>query len=351
MKSSLKWVLIYLLVIQFGLGYVIPTSWTYDQRIRYEVFKEDTTVLDVVLDQIKARIDREDLTDYVIILGDSVGYSGPGGPDQSIGYYMSQISREQGRPLTVFNLALPAMQTGDLYTVLLKLRAKGIATPRLVINLLHAGFVVRAPYPPVVFWLDNDLKQMDPDSWSRFRQHLIDAGRAKEDPLLTALFQRYIAPHVSLLRYRPVIKGELMSLFSAREVYDTRAWTEKPGLAELLQGYEYQIGFNPAPVDLTEQNPQIYFLQKIMDLTRNDQVLYYLTPTNQELMKPNVTNPGYRENVTRISEWMTAQGVDYLDLESALDPSLFADHVHLTPEGYRVLAGRLLEQLNQPAKQ
>jgi len=351
LKSSLKWVIVYLLLIQFGLSYVVPTTWMYDKRIRYEVFKEDTVVLDAVLDQIKRQVDREGLTDYVVILGDSVGYSGPGGPDQSIGYYMSQISQEQGKPLTVFNLALPAMQIGDFYTVLLKLRAKEIATPRLVINLMHAGFVARAPYPPVVFWLDQELKRMDHDSWARVEQHLIQADRAKEDPLPSALFQRYVAPHVALLRYRPVIKGKLMSLFSAKEVYDTRVWTEKPGLAELLQGYEYQIGFNPAPVDLTDQNPQIYFLQKLMDLTRNDQVLYYLTPTNQELMKANVSNPGYRANVEAISRWMTAQGVDYLNLESALDPSLFADHVHLTPEGYRVLAGRLLEHLNQRAGQ
>ncbi|MFZ5826750.1 MAG: hypothetical protein ACOY94_20870 [Bacillota bacterium] len=349
MSASWKYVIGYLLVIQLGLGLVVPQRWLYDHRVPYEVFKEDPRIIDLVLDHIDRQIKRERLTNYVIMLGDSVGYSGPGGPKQSIGYYMEELSREQGKPLKVFNLALPAMQTGDIYVVLLKLRQRGIATDRVIINLLYGGFVARNPDPPIAFWLADDLAKLDLAAWKRFREHLARNGRTPDDRSPSALFDRHFAPKISLLAYRPVLKGQIMKRLKpgAKEVYDTRPWTEKPELPRILAGYEYQNAFNPAPFVMTEQNPQIYFLQKIIAHTGASRPLIYLTPTNQELMKANVSQKGYQENLGRIDAWFQGKPVTYLNWERSLEDRLFSDHVHLTPEGYRILAEMLLAQLNK----
>lgn len=348
MSSSWKYVIAYLLIIQLGLGLVIPQRWLYDHRVPYEVFKEDPRMIDLVLDHIEREIKRERLQDYVIMLGDSVGYSGPGGPRQSIGFYMEEISREQGQPLRVFNLALPAMQTGDIYVLLLKLQQRGIATDRLVINLLYAGFVARNPDPPIAFWLADDLRRLDPKAFERFGDHLAQNDRAGANRSLSALFDQHVAPKISLLAYRPVLKGQLMQRLKpgAKEVYDTRPWTEKPELPGIMAGYMYQQAFNPAPFVMTEQNPQIYFLQKMITHTEGRRPLFYLTPSNQELMKANVSQREYQENLGRIDAWFDGKPVQYLNLERALEHRLFSDHIHLTPEGYRILAKLLLTQLN-----
>lgn len=346
LSSSWKYVIAYLFIIQLGLGLVVPQQWLYQHRVPYEVFKEDPRTIDLVLDQIERQIERQDLQEYVILLGDSVGYSGPGGPDQSIGVQMEQISREQGQPLTVFNLALPAMQTGDMYVLLLKLQQRGIATDRVVINLIYAGWVARTPSPPIAFWLADDLRQLDPASWERFRNHLALNQRVHTEESLSRLFDQHVAPHISLLAYRPVLKAQLMKRINAtvKEVYDTRPWTEKPELPGIMAGYMYQNALNPAPFDMTEQNPQIYFLEKIIALTGETPPLFFLSPTNQELMKANVSQQGYQENLARIDAWFQGRPVTYLDLEHALEHRLFTDHLHLTPEGYKILAGLLVKQ-------
>lgn len=347
MKSSLRYVLSYLLLIQILLGHFVPTEWFYQHRVQYEIFKSDPTVLDLAIDEMKIRVDKEHLTEYVVILGDSVGYSGPGGPEQSMGAFMEQISQANGAPLRVFNLALPAMQMGDVYTTLLKLQRRGLRPRHVVINILYAGFVARNPAPPSTFWLTDDLKELDPESWTAFREQLEANDRVQQEPFFSGIIRRYVSPHASLLRYRGVLRHRLVHGLTGPggEVSDTRPWREKPWLQDLVQGWQYQHGFNPTPFDMSERNAQIYFLQRLIALMTDGNLLIYLSPTNQELMKQNVTVPGYQENITRIERWFQGRPVHFVNLESAFDQRFFADHVHLTPEGYRDLAGILLERL------
>lgn len=348
MSRSWRYVLIYLLLIQFGLGYLIPAQWLYHYRIPYEVFKEDARTFDQALDVIERQIKAEQLTDYVIILGDSVGYSGPGGPTQSIGYYMEEISQGAGAPLRVFNLSEPAMQVGDLYVALLKLKERGIATNRVVINLLYGGFTIRDPHPSIVFWLADDLRRLDPVSAQRFTKHLADNERGPKPTTIPNLFDQYITPHVSLLAYRPVLQAQWRAMrASGQEVYDVRPWSEKPELPGILADPMYQNAFKPYPFVMSEQNPQIYFLDRIIDLLEGSQVIVYLTPTNQVLMQANVSQPGYQENLARLDDWFRGKPVTWRNWEHALEDRLFADHVHLTPEGYKVLAGMLLHELGR----
>lgn len=348
MSRSWRYVLVYLLLIQLGLGLLIPAQWLYHYRIPYEVFKEDPRTLDQALDVIARQIKAEKLTDYVIILGDSVGYSGPGGPTQSIGYYMEEISQTAGKPLRVFNLSAPAMQVGDFYVILLKLKERGIATNRVVINLLYGGFGIRAPYPAIAFWLADELRRLDPVSAERFAKHLADNERGPKPVTLPNLVDQYVTPHFALLAYRPVLQAQARALrASGQEVYDTRPWTAKPELPRILADPMYQNAFKPSPFVMSEQNPQVYFLDRIIDLLAGSQVLIYLTPTNQVLMQQNVAQPGYQENLARLEDWFRGKDVTYRNWEHALEDRLFADHVHLTPEGYQLLAGMLLQELGR----
>lgn len=348
MSSTWKYAIVYLLVLQFALGLLVPDSWTYHYRIPYEAFKEGPHTLDLALDQIEGEIRREGLTDYVILLGDSVMYSGPGGPEQSIGYYMEQLAQAEGRPLRVFNLAQPAMQVGDVYIVLDKLRRRGIATDRLVINFVYAGFVNREGGAPIVYWLGDDLQRVDPEAWSRYRTSIIENPQATVSRTPVERLNAGLRRLVPLLAYQPVLKERLFRVAgSVKEVYDTRPWTDKPGLPELMKQYMYQRSFSPEPFDMTAANPQVDFLQRILAKTADHPPLIFLSPTNQVLMAENTAHPGYQANLRAVDAWFEGKPAVYRNWESALPDGLFTDQVHLTPEGYKVLAGMILQTLEE----
>lgn len=349
MSSAWKYVIAYLLIIQLAIGWVVPDTWVYYYRVPYDVFKEaPNNTVDVALDQIARQIAREGLQDYVVLLGDSVGYSGPGGPEQSIGYYMEEISRAEDDPVRVFNLALPAMQAGDMYIVLKKLQERGIATDRVVINLIYGGFVARRPGPPIVYWLGDDLARLDPDAWDRYGEALIQNREARLARTTTEKLNAFLRSHIPLLTYQPVLKQKLMGAIKpTQEVYNTLPWHEKPYLPELMKEPLYQRDFSPEPFVMTTENPQLYFLEKIMAETADHPPLIFLTPVNQELMKENVTQPGYQENLQAVDAWFAQKPAAFHNWEHVLPDHLFADHVHLTPDGYRVLAGMILENLGR----
>lgn len=348
MSSTWKYAVAYLLILQFTLGLLVPESWTYHYRVPYDAFKEGPQTLELALNHIEREIRSEGLSDYVILLGDSVMYSGPGGPERSIGYYMERLAEAGGRSLRVFNLAQPAMQVGDVYIVLDKLRRRGIATDRLVINLTYAGFVNRQDGTPIVYWLGDDLKQVDPEAWGRYRASLVSSPQATISRTPVERLNAGLRRLIPLLAYQPVLKGRLLqAVLSTAEVYDTRPWTEKPGLPELMKEYMYQRGFSPEPFDMTNANPQIDFLERILAQTADHPPLVFLTPTNQVLMAANTTHPGYQANLRAVDAWFAEQAVVYRNWESALPDRLFTDQVHLTPEGYEVLAGMILQTLEE----
>lgn len=356
----LVYTMLFLLAAQLVVPALVPASLVYDYRLDYEYFRDNHANLDVAIREIGAEIRRERLTDYVVILGDSVAYSAPGGPEQSIGAVMEAIARTERKPLRVFNLAEPSMQVGDIYTVILKLHQAGIATPRLVINLLYGGFVARTPYPPVVFWLEEDLRRLDGEAYDRVRAHL-DAARldpaARPPATLAARFDRFVAgrlyPRFAPLAYRDFIRASLTRLVTGRnptaEVRDTRPWTEKPQLPRLLEEWEYQQAFLDTPFIMDESNPQVYFLERIMARTAGDRVLFFLSPVNQVLMRTKVAKPGYQENLRRVEQYFASKPVAFLNLEQAIPDRYFADHMHLTPEGYRLLGESIWRSLDAPA--
>jgi lysophospholipase L1-like esterase len=102
---------------------------------------------------------------------------------------------------------------------------------------------------------------------------------------------------------------------------------------------------DPKPLEMTMANPSVYLWDKILTNLKDADVLVYTNPVNQALLSPWVNDPGYQANVQRIDTFFKGEPAKYVNWEKAMPDSLFADHVHLTPEGYKKLAAMIGEQL------
>lgn len=346
---SIKYILLYLIIIQLVLPFLIPLNLVYNYRMDYELVKNKIDDLDGVLEQISRKIKNKNEENYLIILGDSVAYSGPGRPEQSISYYLTEISSQEGKKIPVYNLALPAMQTGDVYTMLLKLNEYGIKTDHLIINLVYAGFVERNPDPPSVFWLGQELRRLDQVTYSQVKEGLKANGKVETG--FKAVEQRlssFLSRKISLLKYKDYLFQLLTSGFNRDKTHDSeleKPWYEKESLKELLAQPEYQKGFADKTFILDETNPQTFFLNKILSFQEGKKTLVFLSPVNGQLMNEQINKPGYRKNLELIDHFFADRQVTYLNLHDSLPGELFSDHVHLIPRGYYELAQILWKQL------
>ncbi|MDD3270103.1 MAG: hypothetical protein PHX14_12365 [Syntrophomonadaceae bacterium] len=344
--------MMYMLVLQLALPYWANLNFAYQYRIKYDFIVNETVNLDVILEQIAAQIKREKLQDYLIVLGDSVAYSGPGPSSQSLAYYMEDIARQRGWPdLRVYNLAMPAMQTGDIYTMLLKLERHGISSDHLIFNLIYAGFAERNPDPSIVFWLQNDLKELDPDTYQAVLPQL-ESNNYKKSERLQLKVHNYIVSHLNIYRYRYLLRKDLEKRYYQAcniplpddSLGDAGIWTEKPGLNKMLQQQEYAKGFSAKSFDMSEKNPQILFLNKIIARQKNKQTIIFLAGINDVLLREKVRQPGYMQNLKLIDHYLAGKNVSYVNLQGRIDDSRFSDHVHLTAKGYQELSKILLDR-------
>ncbi len=346
---SLCYCAAFFFLTQVLMEYLIPLGLVYQNRVEFEILKDNPADIDCVLDLIKRSVEREGLSEYFIVLGDSVAYSGPGGPEQSVSRYMNDTAGERGLP-PVFNLAVPAAQAGDFYTLLLKLEEKGISTDNVIINLIYGGFVKRDPRPPVVYWFERDLARLDPKSYEAVRVHLEQARSArtganprKINEKIQEFLQYQVFPALPVLKYRDFIRDAIFRKIGVpRSTGDARPWYEKPYLPGLLKQAEYQRLFSPEPVVLDDTNPNVLFLEKIAERQRGKNLFVFMSPVNSELMKEEVSRPGYKQNLKEINAFMDQLARDYSfhyrDLSDAIPQELFSDHLHLVSRGYQRLA-------------
>ncbi|HLO02475.1 MAG TPA: hypothetical protein VK191_05120 [Symbiobacteriaceae bacterium] len=365
MRRDARWtvgfVLLFCVILQVTIGRLIPVEWLYHYRVDYESVKGNMAAgLHAAIERIDAEIRANPNQEYVILLGDSVTYSGPGGPEQSIGYYLEQWSRgataedraglapqevaprkDQGRPVKVYNLAEPGMMAGDIYTVLLMLQEKQIPLKKVALNLIYAGFPARGPGQPYFGWLGEELHRLDRTAWAKA------GGLESQRPDWTKRFRQTILSPLSIWAYRDVLRARLLSPFglgAAKEVTDVRPWTEKPTLKELMRQPLYQTVVDPRPLDLTDANPNVYLWNRMLDRLHEAgaDVFVYFSPVNQGLMGEWTKDPGYQANVKQIDGLFSQKPIRYVNLESGFMPdSLFTDHLHLIPEGYQRLAGAI----------
>lgn len=327
----------------------------YNHRMEYPMVKNNTANIDVILDQIHRRIEHDNVRDYIILLGDSVAYSGPGSSQQSIGPYLEQYYQEQGEVITVFNLAMPAMQVGDIYTMLLKLDQHNISTDRLIFNVIYAGFAERQPDPPIVFWLQDDLSRLDHTAFENIKPAL-EANQWTTEKNFPEKVNHLVTNNLTLFSYKDFIKADVIHRIDAfhgikrdDSLGDNRPWYEKEGLKEALNTPAYQKGFSINAFDMSKTNPQICFLDKIARHQEGKKALVFLGPVNPELME-QVNLPEYQDNLQQIQHYFSNDDWQYIDFHGQIDENLFTDHVHLIAEGYQVLARELGENFVIGAK-
>lgn len=361
--KTFRYFCVFLLLFELCLRLFPPTGLLYDERFNYEIFKDHPGLMDIYLDQLAKELNG---SEYIIILGDSVNFSGPGPASQSMAHYLQALVNRDlpERHIRVINLAQPAMQTGDIYTMLLMLDEHGISTDHIIINLIYTGFVARHYGNEAVFWLDQDLARLDLPS-------LEVAHFGSATPLtFNERLGRWLDGHLALLAYAPVLKeygwyfGQTM-FYGIEDPYqldkDLRPWHEKAWLREYLDRPEYERDLSAEAFDMRSVNTQIYFLDRIIAHQTPDThptasapttadahqkepgTLIFLASPNPALMAEQVQKPGFQENIKRIDEYFADQPVIYMNLYGRLDQGLFTDQVHLTAEGYEELAGILWE--------
>jgi len=322
----------------------------YSHRVDYNVIKDNLADFGATLDLIARDIKDKGLDDYVILLGDSVAYSGPGGPLQAVSRYMDDIAREEDLP-PVYNLAIPAAQMGDFYTILLMLDERGISTGHVILNLIYGGFVLRDPDPPIVYWLEHDLERLDPAAFAEISDELLRSRENKDRPDPIDLFIEYrVYSKAPVLKYRDFIRKAVEYRLGTASLAlgDARPWYEKEGLAEILKDPMYQRFYDPTPLILDESNLNVLFLDKIALHQAGKDLTVFMSPLNKDLMTEEASDPGYVANAAELRRFLETMaetlGFTYTDLTYSIPPNLFSDHVHLTWEGYMKLADLLWRQ-------
>ncbi len=342
--SSVTYASVFLVLLQMGFSALMPLNLVYTYRMDYNVVKDNPANVGTTLDLIARDIRHKHLEDYIILLGDSITYSGPGGPYQSVSRYMSDVA-ENGQLPPVYNLAIPAAQMGDFYTLLLMLDERGISTDHVILNLIYAGFVERDPDPPIVYWLEQDLRRLDPSAYQEITDDLAKSKENKGRPGHIDSFLEYeVYSKIPILRYRDFVRKAIeYRLGAASQVIgDSRPWYKKPSLREDLQAYVYQRQFDPSPLVLNSSNPNVSFLDRIALHQTGKSLIVYMSPLNKELMRREVSSPGFVENSANLNGFLkgmaAALGFSYVDLTDSIPSGQFSDHLHLTSDGYRHLA-------------
>jgi hypothetical protein len=336
-----------MLLIQVFLPGFVDSSIIYDYRIEYDLIKNRHENIKTALEQIGRVIKEEDMDDYIVLLGDSVMYSSPGTQEQSIGFYMEKVLQGDGKKIGVFNLSVPSNQIGDIYAILLLMDDYSISRDNVVINLIYQGFVGRNPYPPPIFWFTDILKDKDMEAYNRCLD--LEVMNDKIDPdieiRIVDELKETILGRLSIMNYKDILKAGIVNKLKGINTIteDGKSWKEKEFLVGMLNEPTMYRIFSTKEFDMTEKNYQIYFLEKIMKLQEDKNTLFYMHPANMDLLDTVKETPGYDNNLELVKEYFTSRNIDYLDMTGLIESSLYSDHIHLMPEGYRQLAEILVE--------
>lgn len=346
-KKIIIYSVIYFVIFQFSIIYLIDAETIYDNRVKYDVIKNDPRNMDITLEYIKNTIEKEGLEEYVIMIGDSVGYGTPCPSDMTISSYLEQDMRGSGANIRVFNLAMPAMQTGDMYTVMLRLQENDISLENVILDVTYEGFVERTPDPSPVFWFSEDLKRLDEESYREFEKLIVLNQKVEKNEFKESLapIKHGIFKNIPVFKYRDYMRVQMLSgIDKHRE--SLKPWYEKDFLKNLIKQYEYNRGFSDREFDMTNKNPQIYFIDKILDMQKGKNTMVFFCATNRDLLDEYMTE-GYMDNIIRVDQYFESKDeIQYMDFNGNVEQNLFSDHIHLLPDGYKMVADTVFEKIS-----
>ncbi|MCX7747081.1 MAG: hypothetical protein N2645_09355 [Clostridia bacterium] len=355
-RRGLIFLLVYILLIQFALPFLIPSSIVYNHRMKYDVIKNNIDNVEAVLKKIKEDIKERKLKEYVVILGDSVAYSSPGGEDTSIAYYMNGLAEKEKSPLKVYNLALPSNYPGDLYTMIKLMDTYGISTDHLIINFIYSEFL-STDKSTGIFWMSQYLRDVDYEAFEK-----IYVGRIFEKDKLYSFkkmrerLMHILNKEVPLLVYKDYIRNGFID--KIRETVDAdykkavniRPWYEKKDLPKIMLEEKNKWYYSDTPFIMDERNASIYFINKIMEHQKNKDTIVFLAASNRKLIPEATSKKGYNDNLRKIDEYFKGKPVTYINYDGKIDYNLFSDYVHLIPKGYEFLAKDLWAKVKSGLK-
>ncbi|MFF2886509.1 hypothetical protein [Paenibacillus sp. NPDC057967] len=335
--------LLFFILAQFAASYMVKLDTVYKHRLNYDMFLADSKVMGIAVEELARHIKDEGLTDYAILIGNSVAWGTNESSDHSLGRYLSDSATAdgEGKLQAVFNLSAPSMMAGDAYTLLLMLDEHGIKTDNVMIGLTYSSFVGGNPGVRKVFWLGDDLKKEDPAVFQKVLPHLEATGyknvtgwKETEHNAIAAL-----SKWVPVIHYKTVIPESIKQMGKDSDLMgDPRAWNEKQFSENWITSQQYLNFFNPEPFDMSEANWSVYFMNRIAEHQQGKRLFVFVAGSNGELSKKEVTHPGYIANTEKIDIYLSELGGEYVMLQDRIDPDLFTDHVHLTKEGNQLLA-------------
>lgn len=313
----------------------------------------------LVLDYIRRNRSHYDIN--VFFLGDSVAYGAKTAEEDSIPACLERELQDRfpGKKVRVWNLAIPGSEPGDLYCVLR--RVEGL-NPDLIVADFNMIFYGKASVEdPVAFdwlYLDEGL----PEDAARTVDRIYHR-RGKER------VAEFFARHWKLYRKRDVLNAILFGGHPRKKLDElvqkyllgnspADPGSEKMGAgagtgkqfedAEARRKQRESVAFmyNPSPVD-PATNRAYLFTKEILSCLKGGEVrsLVFMTDQNPEILGELITNRGFRHNVHVVDGLLRRSGVPYISFYGRIPSWMFADHVHLTPEGNRFVARRLADEI------
>lgn len=351
-KSSLPFMILFLITLNFAIQYAIPTKMIYNGRFDYNLILNNVNNTDSALEQIKKDIKLNHYMNYTILLGDSVFFGSPGPSDKSPTAYMQEYAEELEKNVPkIYNLSLPAAQLGDIYTMLLRLDKLGISTENLIFNIRYPSFRPRNPYPKPVFWWSEDLKKLDPQAYERVKSELIEAGMEVPEGMYDN-FKHWLKNSplrlIKWMNYKDYVHRDVnkIGLFMVNKpipddsLGDSTPWfmMSNDRLDKWLNSNEIKADYTDKSFDLSEKNTDVYFLNKIVAHQSGKNTLIVFTGSNQTYLEKYLSKEGYIENNNRIDAFIKALPVQYLNIDGKISDDLFTDQTHYTSKGNELLA-------------
>lgn len=320
----------------------IPLKLVYNERLKYKVVSNNVYDFEVSIKALKKYIEDNKIKHYVIILGDSVGYSSPCGDYDSIGHHMNVFAENEGYSVKFFNLSFPSEFPGDVYILLKLLEEYDISTENVIINYYYTEFTNNMNYNGV-FWMKEYLRSIDPLTYERFNKGQDTVSTFKETLI------RKIYTNFTPIMYKDFIREYIVQLIDSNfsgELGDTSPWYKKKDILKtyITDDIKSQY-FNEEPFVLNEENPAVYFVDKTIEMRRGKNTIYYLPGMNKELLKEVGIGEAYFTNLQILDSFFMNKAINYINYNGKIDYSLYTDFVHLTPQGYKMLAKDLWERI------
>lgn len=343
LKKIVLFVFVFILSTQLIFSYFFPDRYVYDQRVNYEVFKDNIYSYEATLRSLKEIISQQKLDEYYIFIGDSVGYGTPCPPDKTIASYMNTLSKSQNKPIKVFNLALPSTMFGDFYVMLLLFDKYGISTDHLILNFSYWEINNRNP----AYWFKEYLKAYDRENYDK----MVERGAIKDESVWVnarAGINRFLNNNINIIGYSGFTSNKIKMLTN-KYLKEPQAalsvWSSKPYVVETIKKPENKWYYSDNPFDFTENSIQLFFLNKIFERQKNKDTIYILNAMNNQLLPEDTSKQGYQDNIKAIEKYFGDRKQNFVNYNGKVDYKLFSDHVHLLPEGYKFIAQDLLTRI------